>query len=231
VLTALARQGLRGAKCVQGGHAELMAQRGQGPADQCEVFHMDCSCAVVRLAVAARGRPPLSRYRSMSRSGGPGRRRSIESCRERGERLPVKIGRCRCRSRRFTCMPRQSVVRAEERGVVMAVALGPRRKRKVFSTAYPQPPSYPPRSMRVSEGCFATRMTGSSQHLRKNDPLSAVPSRSAECMTPVRSMTSTPPQFELRCGGLHLVIRRIPTWLVTTVTTATGAGAAWWTSR
>lgn len=39
------------------------------------------------------------------------------------------------------------------------------------------------------------------------------------------------PQFELRCGGLHLTVQRFPSWLVTLVTTATGAGAAWWTSR
>ncbi|WKK24974.1 hypothetical protein QZH56_04960 [Streptomyces olivoreticuli] len=39
------------------------------------------------------------------------------------------------------------------------------------------------------------------------------------------------PQLEVRCGGLHLTIQRIPVWLVTLMTTATGAGAAWWTSR
>ncbi|MEW2417802.1 hypothetical protein AB0953_29350 [Streptomyces sp. NPDC046866] len=39
------------------------------------------------------------------------------------------------------------------------------------------------------------------------------------------------PQFELRCGGLHVVVDRVPVWLITLVTTATGTGAAWWTSR
>ncbi|MEU7556121.1 hypothetical protein AB0B01_27960 [Streptomyces sp. NPDC044571] len=38
-------------------------------------------------------------------------------------------------------------------------------------------------------------------------------------------------QFELRCGGLHVIIHRVPVWLITLVTTATGTGAAWWTSR
>ncbi|WP_327283678.1 MULTISPECIES: hypothetical protein [unclassified Streptomyces] len=40
------------------------------------------------------------------------------------------------------------------------------------------------------------------------------------------------PQFELRCGGLHVIIHRVPAWLVTLVTTAAGTGAAaWWTGR
>ncbi|MFF1497501.1 hypothetical protein [Streptomyces sp. NPDC058304] len=40
------------------------------------------------------------------------------------------------------------------------------------------------------------------------------------------------PQFELRCGGLHVVIHRVPVWLIALVTTATGSGAAaWWTGR
>ncbi|MFF1747609.1 hypothetical protein [Streptomyces mirabilis] len=39
------------------------------------------------------------------------------------------------------------------------------------------------------------------------------------------------PQFELPCGELYLVIHRVPAWLVTLVTTATGTGVAWWTSR
>lgn len=44
--------------------------------------------------------------------------------------------------------------------------------------------------------------------------------------------SNNPPQFELICGPVHLVIERVPTWLVTLVTTtATGAGAAWWASR
>ncbi|MEU5805863.1 MULTISPECIES: hypothetical protein [unclassified Streptomyces] len=39
------------------------------------------------------------------------------------------------------------------------------------------------------------------------------------------------PQFELRWGGLHIVVERVPAWLVTLVATAAGSGAAWWTSR
>jgi hypothetical protein len=39
------------------------------------------------------------------------------------------------------------------------------------------------------------------------------------------------PALELRCGGLHLTIQRVPAWLITIITTATGTGAAWWTSR
>ncbi|MFD9629780.1 hypothetical protein [Streptomyces violascens] len=43
---------------------------------------------------------------------------------------------------------------------------------------------------------------------------------------------STPPPFlELRCGRLHLTIQRIPVWLLALIATATGTGAAWWTSR
>ncbi|MEV0257377.1 hypothetical protein AB0H82_24370 [Streptomyces sp. NPDC050732] len=45
-------------------------------------------------------------------------------------------------------------------------------------------------------------------------------------------MASAPPdsapQFELRCGGLHVTIQRVPVWLVSLVTTAGGIGAAWW---
>ncbi|WP_327132300.1 hypothetical protein OG311_15585 [Streptomyces sp. NBC_01343] len=40
------------------------------------------------------------------------------------------------------------------------------------------------------------------------------------------------PQFELRWGGLHVIIHRVPVWFVTLVTTAAGSGAAaWWTGR
>ncbi|GGZ70167.1 hypothetical protein GCM10010344_41440 [Streptomyces bluensis] len=85
---------------------------------------------------------------------------------------------------------------------------------------------------RVSVLCLPIGMTVSPQHLRNSDPLSAAaPGRSAEYMKPETDTTTTPPQFELHFGGLHLVIQRIPAWLVTLVTTATGAGAAWWTSR
>ncbi|NVK76854.1 hypothetical protein [Streptomyces morookaense] len=52
-------------------------------------------------------------------------------------------------------------------------------------------------------------------------------------MTSNTSGTKQRPQFELRWGGLHLTIQRVPAWLVTLLTTAagTGAGAAWWTGR
>ncbi|WP_326777104.1 hypothetical protein OG698_39565 [Streptomyces sp. NBC_01003] len=39
------------------------------------------------------------------------------------------------------------------------------------------------------------------------------------------------PAFELRCGGIRVTIDRVPTWLVTTVTTVAGSGIAWWTQR
>ncbi|MFJ9583233.1 hypothetical protein [Streptomyces acidicola] len=40
------------------------------------------------------------------------------------------------------------------------------------------------------------------------------------------------PQLELRCGGLHLTIQRVPGWLVAALATATGSGlAAWFTAR
>ncbi len=38
------------------------------------------------------------------------------------------------------------------------------------------------------------------------------------------------PAFELRFGGLHLTVRRIPGWLVALVTTS-GATLTWWTQR
>ncbi|WJV49188.1 hypothetical protein [Streptomyces flavofungini] len=44
------------------------------------------------------------------------------------------------------------------------------------------------------------------------------------------SHTATP-AVELRCGGLYLTVQRVPVWLVSLITTAAGAGAAWWTSR
>ncbi|WKK24973.1 hypothetical protein QZH56_04955 [Streptomyces olivoreticuli] len=42
---------------------------------------------------------------------------------------------------------------------------------------------------------------------------------------------NTTPQLELRWGGLHLTIQRIPAWLITLATAAGGSGVAWWTSR
>ncbi|WP_432068986.1 hypothetical protein [Streptomyces sp. C10-9-1] len=43
---------------------------------------------------------------------------------------------------------------------------------------------------------------------------------------------TTAPVFELRCGGLHLTIQRVPGWLVAALATAAGSGiAAWLTAR
>ncbi len=40
------------------------------------------------------------------------------------------------------------------------------------------------------------------------------------------------PALELRCGGVHIIIQRISTWLVAAFVTAMGSGlAAWFTSR
>ncbi len=44
--------------------------------------------------------------------------------------------------------------------------------------------------------------------------------------------TDTCPAFELRCGGLHLIVQSVPGWLVAVLATATGSGlVAWLTSR
>ncbi|MEU9984892.1 hypothetical protein [Streptomyces sp. NPDC050856] len=45
------------------------------------------------------------------------------------------------------------------------------------------------------------------------------------------SKTDTQPAFELRLYGLHVVVQRIPGWLVAFVTTAGGAAGTWWTQR
>lgn len=51
-------------------------------------------------------------------------------------------------------------------------------------------------------------------------------------MTGTRNMDSKQrPYFEVRCGGLHLTVQRVPMWLITLMSAATGTGAAWWTSR
>ncbi|MCX4732357.1 hypothetical protein [Streptomyces sp. NBC_01363] len=48
-------------------------------------------------------------------------------------------------------------------------------------------------------------------------------------MTP---KTERSPAIELRIGGAHLTIQRIPGWLVAAFATTTGSGlAAWFTSR
>ncbi len=40
--------------------------------------------------------------------------------------------------------------------------------------------------------------------------------------------TAPPPVLELRCGGLHLTVQRVPGWLVALITTAAGAAGTWW---
>ncbi|MEU8617046.1 hypothetical protein [Streptomyces sp. NPDC048623] len=40
-----------------------------------------------------------------------------------------------------------------------------------------------------------------------------------------------PPQVEVRWGGFHLTVQRIPGWLVALVTTAGGAAGTWWAQR
>ncbi|MEU9617329.1 hypothetical protein AB0D56_38355 [Streptomyces sp. NPDC048209] len=39
------------------------------------------------------------------------------------------------------------------------------------------------------------------------------------------------PQFELRFGGLHLTIQRLPVWLITAVTAGTSGVTAWLARR
>jgi hypothetical protein len=47
-------------------------------------------------------------------------------------------------------------------------------------------------------------------------------------MTAQADSHNAPPALELRCGGVHLTIQRVPPWLVSLVTAAGGVGAAWW---
>ncbi|MEU1144149.1 hypothetical protein ACFYO9_14255 [Streptomyces sp. NPDC005863] len=37
-----------------------------------------------------------------------------------------------------------------------------------------------------------------------------------------------PPALELRCGGLHVTVQRVPVWLISLLTTAGGIGGTWW---
>lgn len=51
---------------------------------------------------------------------------------------------------------------------------------------------------------------------------------------PERAVTaheSPRPFIELRVGGLHLTIQRVPGWLVALTTTGGGALLTWWTHR
>lgn len=50
----------------------------------------------------------------------------------------------------------------------------------------------------------------------------------------MKSVTDTPtvrPALELRFGGLHLTVQRVPGWLVALITTVGGAAGAWWAQR
>ncbi|MFI8965053.1 hypothetical protein ACIGO8_23410 [Streptomyces sp. NPDC053493] len=42
---------------------------------------------------------------------------------------------------------------------------------------------------------------------------------------------TAPPVLELRIGGMHLTVQRVPGWLVALATTAGGAALTWWTQR
>lgn len=52
---------------------------------------------------------------------------------------------------------------------------------------------------------------------------------------PSESRTSTDrtdrPALELRLGGLHVTVQRVPGWLVALAATVGGVGATWWTQR
>ncbi|WP_179200133.1 hypothetical protein [Streptomyces sp. NRRL B-24572] len=43
--------------------------------------------------------------------------------------------------------------------------------------------------------------------------------------------TTDRPAFELRAGGMHVIIQRVPGWLVALVTTVGGAAGTWWAQR
>lgn len=43
--------------------------------------------------------------------------------------------------------------------------------------------------------------------------------------------TAPQPALELRCGGLHLTVQRIPVWLVSLAATAAGTAATWLAHR
>lgn len=72
---------------------------------------------------------------------------------------------------------------------------------------------------------WGTALRHSSRMTKRNtyEKLSALP--------PTPQKVHERPVLELRCGGLHLTIQRVPAWFVTLVTTATGAAAAWWAGR
>jgi hypothetical protein len=43
-----------------------------------------------------------------------------------------------------------------------------------------------------------------------------------------RTHAKPTPAIELRCGGLHLTIQRVPGWLVAALATAAGSGLVAW---
>ncbi|CAM5650139.1 hypothetical protein STANM337S_06557 [Streptomyces tanashiensis] len=45
------------------------------------------------------------------------------------------------------------------------------------------------------------------------------------------SESSTQPLIELRMGGVHLTVQRVPGWLIGLITTLGGAGLTWWTQQ
>ncbi|MCS0635664.1 hypothetical protein NX801_08300 [Streptomyces sp. LP05-1] len=47
----------------------------------------------------------------------------------------------------------------------------------------------------------------------------------------MEAQTDHRPALELRCGGMHLTVQRIPGWLVALATAFGGAAGAWWTQR
>ncbi|MFJ2773903.1 hypothetical protein [Streptomyces sp. NPDC087300] len=50
-------------------------------------------------------------------------------------------------------------------------------------------------------------------------------------MTTPHTTRSGHPQFELRCGGLHITVQPIPARLIGLITTTGGAAVTWWTSH
>ena len=42
---------------------------------------------------------------------------------------------------------------------------------------------------------------------------------------------SEPPQLEVRVGGLHLTVQRVPGWLLGLLATVGGAALTWWTQQ
>ncbi|MGW4722315.1 hypothetical protein [Streptomyces sp. S1] len=47
----------------------------------------------------------------------------------------------------------------------------------------------------------------------------------------MNAKAETRPAFELRVGGLHLTVQRIPGWFVALLTTATGVVGTWWVQQ